>query len=274
MPFRERSKDARRVPPCDKGNMADALKNADVEVKISMFGEAADSACRTLGLEADDGKSLTIYFWDKPWTGGNDIRLPLSEAGVVIRLRKAAKGDADDLTVKLRPCVLDALPADWQASRDGKDWEFKIEEDWTGRNRAWAASLKVEDDFDRPTTEDGDGDRDSRRPRLTRDQQELLASVEITDDDLDDLVPLGPVQAIKWKPSRRDLIHPLTAEFWSVGPDLRLLELSLRAHPAEASSAQDLLERTLLDLGLQPPSPQTSKTRSVLTALARAHLEV
>ncbi|MFE1174193.1 hypothetical protein [Streptomyces sp. NPDC058773] len=252
--------------------MADALKNADVEVKISMSGEAADSARRMLSLEAEDGKALTIYFWDRPWTGGDGIHLPLSEAGVVIRLRKATKGDADDLTVKLRPCVLDALPADWQASRDGKDWEFKIEEDWTGRNRAWAASLKVEDDFDRPHADGGDGD--SRRPRLTRDQQELLASVEITDDDLEGLVPLGPIQAIKWKPSRRDLIHPLTAEFWSVGPDLRLLELSLRAHPSEASGAQNLLERTLLDLGLQPPSPQMSKTRSALTALARAHLEM
>ncbi|MEU9485697.1 hypothetical protein AB0D83_18855 [Streptomyces decoyicus] len=250
--------------------MANALKNADVEVKIIFSGEAADSACRMLGLEADDGKGLTIYFWDKPWTNGEDIRLPLAETGVVIRLRKPTKGDADDLTVKLRPCDPDVLPADWRVSRDGKDWEFKIEEDWTGRNRVWAASLKVEDDFDRPTADGGEGD--SRLPRLTRDQQGLLASAEVTDNDLADLVPLGPVQAIKWKPSRRDLIHPLTAEFWSVGPDLRFLEMSLRAHPAEASGAQDLLERALLDLGLQPPSPQASKTRSVLTTLARAHL--
>lgn len=135
----------------------------------------------------------------------------------------------------------------------------------------------MEDDFDRPTVGNGGGGGDggvgnSRRPRLTRDQETLLASAEVTDDDLADLVPLGPVQAVKWKPSRRDLIHPLTAEFWSVGPDLRFLELSLRAHPAEASGAQALLERALLDLGLQYPSPQTSKTRSVLTALARAHL--
>ncbi|MFC9235059.1 hypothetical protein ACFTZK_01065 [Streptomyces decoyicus] len=250
--------------------MADTLKNADVEVKTIFSGEAAESACRMLGLEADDGKGLTIYFWDKPWTNGEDIRLPLAEAGVVIRLRKPTKGDADDLTVKLRPCDPDVLPADWRVSRDGKDWEFKIEEDWTGRNRVWAASLKVEDDFDRPPADGGEGD--SRLPRLTRDQQGLLASAEVTDNDLADLVPLGPVQAIKWKPSRRDLIHPLTAEFWSVGPDLRFLEMSLRAHPAEASGAQDLLERALLDLGLQPPSPQTSKTRSVLTTLARAHL--
>ncbi|MGW1373034.1 hypothetical protein ACWD6P_01985 [Streptomyces sp. NPDC002446] len=252
--------------------MADALKDAEVEVKTILSDEAAESARRTLGLEAEDGKGLSIYFWDKPWTNGDDIRLPLSEAGVVIRLRKPAKGDADDLTVKLRPCVPDTLPADWRASRDGKDWEFKIEEDWTGRSRVWAASLKVEDDFDRPAVDGGDGDEDARRPRLTRDQQRLLASVEVTDDDLADLVPLGPVQAIKWKPSRRDLIHPLTAEFWSVGADLRFLELSLRAHPAEASGAQDLLERALLELDLQAPSPQTSKTASVLTALARAHL--
>ncbi|GGR33005.1 hypothetical protein [Streptomyces netropsis] len=250
--------------------MADALKNADVEVKTIASDEAAESACRLLGLEADEGKGLTVYFWDKPWADGDDIRLPLSEAGVTIRLRKPAKGDADDLTVKLRPCIPEALPADWRASRDGEDWEFKIEEDWSGRNRVWAASLKVEDDFDRPTADGGGGDGDSHRPRLTRDQRDLLASVGVTDDDLEGIVPLGPVQATKWKPSRRDLIHPLAAEFWSVGPDLRLLELSLRVRPAEASTAQDLLERALLDLGLQ--SPQASKTRSVLTALARAHL--
>ncbi|MEW2576759.1 hypothetical protein [Streptomyces syringium] len=253
--------------------MADALKNADVEVKTTVSDEAAESARRLLGLDADEGKGLTIYFWEKPWADGDDIRLPLSEAGVIVRLRKTAKGDADDLTVKLRPCVPGALPADWRENRDGKDWEFKVEEDWSGRNRVWAASLKVEGDFARPTTDAEDGDDgDSRQPRLSKEQEELLSSAGITDDGLEDLVPLGPVQAIKWKPSRRDLIHPLSAEFWSAGPDLRFLELSLRARPAEASGAQDLLERALLDLGLESLSPQASKTRSVLTALARAHL--
>ncbi|MEV4870352.1 hypothetical protein [Streptomyces syringium] len=253
--------------------MADALKNADVEVKTTVSDEAVEAARRQLGLDADDGKGLTIYFWEKPWADGDDIRLPLSEAGVIVRLRKAAKGDADDLTVKLRPCVPDELPADWRANRDGTDWEFKVEEDWSGRNRVWAASLKVEGDFDRPTVDAGhEGDGDSRRPRLSREQGELLSSAGFSDDDLKDLVPLGPVQAIKWKPSRRDLIHPLAAEFWSVGPDLRFLELSLRARPAEASGAQNLLERALLDRDLQSLSPQASKTRSVLTALARAHL--
>lgn len=257
--------------------MADALKNADVEVKTTVSDEAAESARRLLGLDADDGKGLTIFFWERPWADGVDIRLPLSEAGVIVRLRKAAKGDRDDLTVKLRPCVPDELPADWRANRDGKDWEFKVEEDWNGRNRVWAASLKVEGDFVRPTADAGDGDGggddgDSRQPRLSREQRALLSSAGITDDDLKDLVPLGPVQAIKWKPSRRDLIHPLTAEFWSVGPDLRFLELSLRARPAEASGAQDLLERALAELGLPSLSPQASKTRGVLTVLARAHL--
>ncbi|GHG53717.1 hypothetical protein [Streptomyces griseocarneus] len=250
--------------------MADTFRNAEAEVKIIVSGGTAERARRALGLDAEDGKRLTIYFWDKPRADGDGIRLPLAEGGAIIRLRRPAKGDKGDLTAKLRPCDPDALPDRWRENRDGKGWEFKIEEDWSGRNRVWAASLKVDGDFERPVDDDGHGR--SRRPRLTPEQRDLLASAGVTDDDLEDLVALGPIRAIKWKPCRRDLIHPLIAEFWSVGDDLRFLELSLRTRHAEAPAAQELLERTMLERGLCPSSRQEPKTQTVLTALARDHL--
>ncbi|MEX2980653.1 hypothetical protein [Streptomyces sp. C36] len=251
--------------------MADTFRNAEAEVKIIVSGGTAERARRALGLDAADGKRLTVYFWDRPWADGDDIRLPLSEGGAIIRLRRPAKGDKGDLTAKLRPCDPDALPSRWRENRDGKGWEFKIEEDWSGRDRVWAASLKVDGDFERPLDDDG-GEKRSRGPRLTPEQRDLLASAEIGDGDLEDLVALGPVRAIKWKPSRRDLIHPLIAEFWSVGDDLRFLELSLRTRHSEAPQAQELLERTMLERGLRPSSRQAPKTQTVLTALARDHL--
>ncbi|MEU1672265.1 hypothetical protein ABZ752_09555 [Streptomyces roseifaciens] len=251
--------------------MANAIEDADVEIKLIIPGEAAEATCRLLGLEDDEGKRLTVYFWDKPSENGDDIRLPLSEAGAIIRLRKAVKGDEDDLTAKLRPCDVDALPEGWRANREGKDWEFKIEQDWTGDTRVWAASLKVDGAFERPVAH-AHGGGSSQGPRLTGDQRVLLASAGAGDDELEGLVALGPIEAVKWKPARRDLVHPLTAELWNAGNGLRFLELSLRARPADAPAAQNLLEHALLERGVQPPSQQVSKTRTVLTALARAHL--
>ncbi|MFI9202225.1 hypothetical protein [Streptomyces sp. NPDC053048] len=249
--------------------MAHAIEDADVEIKFIVPDEAAEAACRLLGLEADEGKRFTVYFWDKPRGDGGEIRLPLSEAGVIIRLRKAAKGDDDDLTAKLRPCDVHTLPDGWRANRDGEGWEFKIEQDWTGDSRVWSASLKVDGAFERPVSRDGGR---SRQPRLTEDQRALLMSAGAGGDTLEGLVALGPVEALKWKPARRDLVHPLTAELWSTGDGTRFLELSLRARPADAPAAQDLLQRALLERGLRPPSRQLSKTRTVLTSLARAHL--
>lgn len=82
---------------------------------------------------------------------------------------------------------------------------------------------------------------------------------------------LGPIDSVQWKPSLRDLIHPVTAELWTVADQgLSFLELSVRTGPAEASAAQELLVRTLRDRGLRVSDRPESKTRTAMTALARA----
>ncbi|MFD0526410.1 hypothetical protein ACFQ1I_02695 [Kitasatospora arboriphila] len=82
---------------------------------------------------------------------------------------------------------------------------------------------------------------------------------------------LGPIGSVQWKPSLRDLIHPVTAELWTVADQgLSFLELSVRTGPAEASAAQELLVRTLRDRGLRVSDRPESKTRTAMTALARA----
>ncbi|MFF4160695.1 hypothetical protein [Streptomyces sp. NPDC001678] len=266
--------------------MADTFRNAEAEIKIILAGGTAEDALRSLGLEPGNGKHLSIYFWDAPREDGDGIRLPLAEAGAIIRLRtpdrdgpdrdgkddKNGKGNKSDLTAKLRPCDPAALPAKWRENRGGKGWEFKVEEDWSGSDRVWSASLKVDGNFEAPVA----GERNGAvpwPPPLTPDQRDLLAYAGVTDDGLRDAVALGPVGAVRWKPSRPDLDRPLTAEFWSVGDDGPcFLELSLRAPHADAPSAQELLERTVLERGLRPAPRQASKTQTVMTVLARNHL--
>ncbi|AZQ70314.1 hypothetical protein EKH77_02960 [Streptomyces luteoverticillatus] len=262
--------------------MADTFRNAEAEIKIILAGGTAEDARRSLGLEPGNGKRLGIHFWDAPREDGEGIRLPLAEAGAIIRLRRpdrgtkgnkgGGKGDRSDLTAKLRPCDPAALPAKWRENRGGKGWEFKVEEDWSGSDRVWSASLKVDGTFEPPASGDGNGPA-PWPPPLTPGQRDLLAHAGITDDGLRDAVALGPVRAARWKLSRPDLARPLTAEFWSVGDDGPcFLELSLRAPHADAPGAQELLERIVREQGLRPAPQQASKTQTVMTELARNHL--
>ncbi|MDT0447853.1 hypothetical protein [Streptomyces hesseae] len=260
--------------------MADTFRNAEAEIKIILAGGTAEDACRSLGLEPGDGKHLSVYFWDAPWADGDGIRLPLAEAGAIVRLRrpdrgggKGDKGNRSDLTAKLRPCDPAALPAKWRENRGGKGWEFKVEEDWSGSDRVWSASLKVDGNYEPPVAGEGHGPAACWPPPLTPGQRDLLAHAGVTDDGLRDAVALGPVRAVRWKLSRQDLDRPLTAEFWSVDYDGPcFLELSLRAPHADAPGAQELLERTVLERGLRPAPRQASKTQTVMTELARNHL--
>ncbi|MEU3352888.1 hypothetical protein [Streptomyces sp. NPDC037389] len=257
--------------------MADTFRNAEAEIKIILAGETAEDARRSLGLDPGNGKHLGIYFWDAPWADGDGIRLPLAEAGAIVRLRRPDRGGKDgkdgksDLTAKLRPCDPAALPSKWRENRGGKGWEFKVEEDWSGGDRVWSASLKVDGNYEPPVAGEGRGTA-AWPPPLTRDQRDLLAHAGVTDDGLRDAVALGPVRAVRWKLSRQDLDRPLTAEFWSVDDGPCFLELSLRAPHADAPGAQELLERTVLEQGLRPAPQQASKTQTVMTELARNHL--
>ncbi|MFJ1706055.1 hypothetical protein [Kitasatospora sp. NPDC088346] len=256
--------------------MSQTNGSPDVEIKVSLSGEAAEDACKALKLDPDDGNHRTVIFWDRPRRrGGEDVELPLLDAGVVIRLRAAADGgddgdDEDDLTAKLRPCDPDTLPTRFRTNWAEGDQEFKIEEDWTGRNRVWAASLKLDGSFDRPTP---GHDGHAAQPRLTKEQRALLACAVTEDEELDGLTALGTIDSVQWKPSRRDLVHPVTAELWTVDDGPTFLELSLRTSPAEASGAQAMLIRALVDRGLEPPARQQSKTRAAMTALARSLLD-
>ncbi|MEU9111264.1 hypothetical protein AB0D04_05530 [Streptomyces sp. NPDC048483] len=249
---------------------------AGAEIKISFSGDEARKAARALELKSGEGRSRTIYFWDSPEEGSDGLSLPFLDRGVIIRLRLDAEDHGAkrkaDMTVKLRPCP--PLPPDWQKGLkdEDEDWEFTIEEDRTGPafTPVLSASLqgdrKVEAELAESALGPGRGALDHL---LIKPHRDLLESaVGLKKGDLADLRALGPVHAVKWKQEWDALPRPVAIEEWTTRT-LRFLEVSVRTSTAEAAEAEKLLERALRKRDVEPPRFGETKTRAVLTALAR-----
>ncbi|MEU2395976.1 hypothetical protein [Streptomyces sp. NPDC007369] len=245
------------------------------EIKISFAGAEAAAALGALGLDRSDGRRRSIHFWDRPQRAAavGAVTLPLLDRGVILRLRRD-RGDADrgsrpeaDMTVKLRPCP--ALPAPWRKDREGEDWEFTVEEDRTGPDftPVLAAALRAERDAEAARDAERSGSLDGM---LMDRHRELLAAVGLTGEGLGGLRALGPVNAVKWKQDLEGLPRAVAIEEWTTtGQDLRFLEVSVRADVPDAAEAGRLLVDALRDRGIAPPRTGGTKTRAVMTALAR-----
>lgn len=233
-----------------------------VEIKVNVAGEV-QGALTTLGL--DGGAERRIWFLED-LTPGLDPALPLLNAGVILRVRS---GTSADSTVKLRPCHRTQLTADWtedfqDEDEDGNEFEYRIEEDWTGPRRSLAASAVQDLDPGLVTavTED-EADPSSlfskRQRRFLRDCADLRIP-------LDAVTPLGPVRARKWKDVALGDFEA-NAERWQAGP-LDFLEVSIRVDDDPEQQQQDF-EAAIRNLGLTIDDDPESKTRRVLAELAR-----
>jgi hypothetical protein len=93
-----------------------------------------------------------------------------------------------------------------------------------------------------------------------------MAPMEI---DFAKLVPLGPVAVMRWKVRHEGLPYELCAEEWRLPDGRDVVELSIKAKPAEAAAAQAALEGFLTELGLEQETRQQTKTRTALEYFAR-----
>ncbi|MFC9297525.1 hypothetical protein ACFTWH_20780 [Streptomyces sp. NPDC057011] len=254
--------------------MTQSPRATAAEIKISFAGAEAGAAFDALELDREEGRSRVIHFWDRPRkSAGAGILLPLLEEGLILRLRRDREAPGSkrkaDLTVKLRPCPM--VPPRWQREREEEDWEFRIEEDRAGPSftPVLAASLEAERKFGAAL----DAERGALDGLLIEPQLDLLEAAGAGVDDLDGLVALGPVHAVRWKQDDWDEVPGSVAiEEWTTAGELRFLEVSVRADLAEAAPVQDLLAEALRERGLTPPQSGETKTRAVLTALARDRL--
>ncbi|MFK0260171.1 hypothetical protein ACIQU1_02350 [Streptomyces angustmyceticus] len=246
------------------------------EIKISFSGDEARKAACALALQGGEGRSRSIHFWDSPRKGGDGISLPFLDRGVIFRLR-LEDGDhgserETNMTVKLRPCP--RLPHDWRKNRKDDDgaWDFTIEEDRIGPafTPVVSASLQADRKVEAKRVESALGaGRGALGPLLTKPHRNLLEDAAgLKQGDLADLRALGPVYTVKWKQDWDALPRPVVIEEW-ITKDLRFLEVSMRTSTADAAEAGKLLEQALRQQGVAPPRCGETKTRAVLTVLAR-----
>lgn len=233
-----------------------------VESKVNVAGHPED-ALSVLGLNG--GSERRIWFFED-LTPGIEPSLPLLASGVALRARSGKSGD---FTIKLRPCRRTQLTAKWAAGfTDGNGFEYRVEQDWAGQRRSLAASSVVELDPDliaSVVSERADADI-----LLARKQREFLNDCGTLRIAFAGLTPLGPILATKWKNVPLGKFDTYI-ERWKVG-DLDFLEVSIRSE-TDAELRQQGLETAVRTLGLSIDDDRESKTRRVLTKLARWALE-
>ena len=239
------------------------MRHDGVEVKVTYEGAQLARAMEVLDL--DDSSSLAVWFYEDVTPG---VRLPLLDAGVVIRVRD--RGEDSDATVKLRPCRASQLVDPWSTTDSTKALELVVEEDWAGERRVLAASAKA------PLTPTEAGEVKPLLPPptglLSRRQVDFLTECAPIRVNPSGLAALGPITATRWKTVDNDGLRDLDvrAERWRVA-GLEFLELSLKVSDREeAGAAQRALEAALTDLGLPPDRSQDTKTRKVLERLVAA----
>jgi hypothetical protein len=103
---------------------------------------------------------------------------------------------------------------------------------------------------------------------FSREQEEFLSEMAPVELDFAKLVPLGPVAVLRWKFKNEGLPYELCAEEWRLPDGRDVIEISIKAKPAEAAAAQAALEGFLAELGIAPETRQQTKTRTALEYFA------
>ncbi len=230
--------------------MLKLLKGANsIELKLTVAAGEQRSAMQALGIDPLDAQVRQIVFFDTP-------DLALNDAGVVVRARRV-QGKGDDSVVKLRPVVPDELPSNLR-----KLPEFGIEVDampggfvCSGSYKAtWGpAAVKSVLFGERPI-----------RKLFTNGQRAFYATHAPEGLGLDDLVPLGPITAMKLKFQPKEYPRPMVVELWFYPDGSRILELSTKALPTEGFQAAAEARAYLAGKGIDLSGEQQTKTRTAL----------
>lgn len=239
------------VPGLDK---ADAAENPQVELKVTVAGDAIDFARDELRLQHDRAERRAVHFYDT-------LDLALFEQGVILRSRKVSDGQ-DDSTVKVRPLEPGDAPEAFIELA-----EFECETDWV-LDRS-VASCKIDADQDTGEIDDvASGDRDVVQ-LFSSEQEDLVAWAAPDGPSWSELYDLGPTDAWVWKISSRRLPARLTAEHWVLPDGTELLELSMRVDADEAEEGLERLLDWLDGRGITLSEAQETKTRLALEYFAR-----
>lgn len=99
-----------------------------VEIKANVEQKRIDDALSKLKLKDEGAETRSVHFCEN----GTTVT-PLNEQDTILSIRRNADDtEKSDVTLKLRPCLTEKLPAEWSAPSEGEGWEFRIEQDWSG----------------------------------------------------------------------------------------------------------------------------------------------
>ena len=226
-----------------------------VELKLTVPATNPRPMVRSLGIDTLDAVVRQVAFIDTP-----DLRL--SEAGVVVRVRRTQHKPADT-TVKLRPMLPADVPENLRALPG-----FKVEVDASPAGYTCSCSLTAEV-HDSRAKELMAGEREVADV-LSDEQRDVLLGRLPDGVGLGDLRLLGPLSLLKVKFEPAGYPRRMVGELWFLPDGTRILELSAKSTPAAAFQAAAETKIFLAGHGVDLDAPQETKTRSALAALAAA----
>ena len=229
------------------------LGDADsVELKLTVPNEDRQTAIAALGVDPLDARLRQVFFFDTP-------DLALDRAGVVVRARRT-QGDPDDTVVKLRPVVPKELPDDLRARPD-----FVVEVDAMRDSYVCSGSFKGQAKAAVAETAAG---KQPVRKLFSKPQRAFFETHAPDGVELDDLLVLGPVHALKLKVSPKGMGRRLAVELWIYPDGTQILELSTKCAPDESLRAAIESREYLSSIGLDLSGEQATKTRTALEYFA------
>lgn len=239
-----------RLSDADLERILAVADEADsVELKLTVDEAHRWQTLSALDLDPLDAQMRQVFFFDTPG-------LALDKAGVVARARRI-QGKGEDSVIKLRPVVPGDMPDELRRSND-----FVIEVDAMPSGFVCSGSLKGKLGVGKVLPAVA-GERPLRK-LFSKAQRAFFAEHAPDGVELDDLVPLGPINVLKIKFSPKGFGRPLAVELWLYPDGSRILELSTRCSTREpfqvAAEARGYLARRGVEIG----GGQTTKTRAAL----------
>ncbi len=226
------------------------------ELKVLVDEDAIDDVRDDLGLDKDLAEERAIWFYDTE-------ELALFEAGAILRARSVHHDD-DDSTVKIRPLEADQVDPAWFL-----DEGFKCELDANPVSATSSCSYTTEQEEDQ-IEEVADGVRDLDTLYTSEQEDFLAAHGPSFYWYWEDLVPLGPIDALVWKMETDSFELEITGEHWDL-PGEEMLELSIKVDLAEADQRMSEFLDWLAYHDVPLSAEQESKTRRALEALRDEH---
>jgi len=245
------------IPPLwtaeERDRMQVLLGHVDsVELKMSVPDADRRSAIAALGLDPLAADVVQIWFFDT-------VDLDLNRAGVIARVRRTR--GRDDSAVKLRPVVPDNLPEKLRAQPG-----FGVEIDAMPSGFVCSGRLKqkLKPGAVRKAMLGGKGPR----ALFNKQQRAFFEKHAPAGLSLDDLEPLGPINAFKLKFAPKGLDRRLAAELWLYPDGARILELSTKCDPSSAFAVAAETRAFLDEHGIVMTGVQQTKTKTALEYFA------